>query len=151
QGYGQQQPQGHPQQGYGQQPGYGYGQQQPRHGYGQQGQQPHYGQQWQQPVYRQQAVVAKAELPSPDRQRRIVGLTLWILAMVAGLNLNVIFQFLEIFGSKSPGQMLDAVVQGALFAFIPLIVYLSVPALLDRYDPEPWWCLAMAFLWGAVV
>jgi protease PrsW len=30
-------------------------------------------------------------------------------------------------------------------------VYLFVPAVMDRYDPEPWWCLLMAFLWGAVV
>jgi RsiW-degrading membrane proteinase PrsW (M82 family) len=30
-------------------------------------------------------------------------------------------------------------------------VYLLVPVVLDRYDPEPWWCRAMAFLWGAVV
>jgi len=26
-----------------------------------------------------------------------------------------------------------------------------VPAILDRYDPEPWWCLVMAFTWGAFV
>ena len=47
--------------------------------------------------------------------------------------------------------MFAAVMQGAVFAFVPLGVYLSIPAVLDRYDPEPWWCLAMAFFWGAVV
>jgi RsiW-degrading membrane proteinase PrsW (M82 family) len=94
---------------------------------------------------------AAAEMPDPDRQRRLVGLALWIVAMLIGIVLNVVFQFMEIFGSRSPGAMFGAIVQGAVFAFVPLCVYLSVPAVLDRYDPEPWWCLAMAFLWGAVV
>jgi RsiW-degrading membrane proteinase PrsW (M82 family) len=90
-------------------------------------------------------------LPDPDRQRRMVGLAVWIVAMVVGLILNIAFQFLEIFGSRSPAQMASSVIEGAIFAFLPLGVYLVVPAVLDRYDPEPWWCLAMAFLWGAVV
>ena len=47
--------------------------------------------------------------------------------------------------------MASAMFVGALFAFPPLVVYLFVPTIIDRYDPEPWWCLAMAFLWGAIV
>jgi RsiW-degrading membrane proteinase PrsW (M82 family) len=90
-------------------------------------------------------------LPDPNRQRRIVGLLLWITAMVAGAILNVVFQLLEILGSNRPDQMVEAVIRGAVFATVPLCVYLFIPAVLDRYDPEPWWCLAMAFLWGAVV
>jgi RsiW-degrading membrane proteinase PrsW (M82 family) len=80
-----------------------------------------------------------------------VGLLLWITAMVAGAILNVVFQLLEILGSNRPDQMVEAVIRGAVFATVPLCVYLFIPAVLDRYDPEPWWCLAMAFLWGAVV
>jgi RsiW-degrading membrane proteinase PrsW (M82 family) len=137
-GWGHQQP--HGQQGYGQQ---GYGQQQP--GYGQQ--QPGYGQQ--PPYY--QPPRPQPELPSPDRGRRIAGLAVWIVGMVIGIILNIIFQFLEIASSRHPGQMFLAVLEGAVFAFIPLCFYLLVPTILDRYDPEPWWCLAMAFLWGAVV
>jgi protease PrsW len=119
------------------------------------GQQPYPGQwqpqaPWQQPGFTPRAL-PPPQLPDPDRTRRVVGLTVWILAMVAGIILNVAFQFLEIFGAASPGQMLAAVVQGALFALVPLCFYLTIPAVLDRYDPEPWWCLAMAFLWGAVV
>jgi protease PrsW len=41
-------------------------------------------------------------------------------------------------------------VLGAAIAFPACFVYLWVPVLVDRYDPEPWWCLAMAFLWGAI-
>ena len=151
QGYGQQQPQ----QGYGQQPQQGYGQQQPQHGYGQQQPQQGYGQ----PGYARpqaahagyQQAPAQADLPDPDRGRRIAGLAIWSLGMAIGIVLNIIFQFLEIFSARDPGRMFGAVITGAIFAFIPLMFYLLVPAILDRFDPEPWWLLGMAFLWGAVV
>jgi RsiW-degrading membrane proteinase PrsW (M82 family) len=39
---------------------------------------------------------------------------------------------------------------GALLAFPAVAMYLTFPRLLDRYDPEPWWALAMVFVWGAV-
>lgn len=89
-------------------------------------------------------------LPDPDKQRRAVGLSLWILGIVAGVVLNVLFTLAEVFFSKSPGTMASAIFVGAAFAFPPLVVYLFVPTVLDRFDPEPWWCLLMAFLWGAI-
>ncbi len=169
-GWGQQQPQGQPQQpqqspqaqpqqgGWGQQPGQpGYGQQgypqqgypqqgYPQQGYGQQG----YGQQ--RPAYAgHQRPQPQAELPSPDRGRRIAGLAVWSVFMAIGVVLNLVFQFLEIFGARDPGRMFGAVMTGAVFAIIPLCFYILIPTVLDRYDPEPWWLLAMAFLWGAVV
>jgi protease PrsW len=39
----------------------------------------------------------------------------------------------------------------ALVAFIPAVFYILPLILLDRYDPEPPWALAMAFAWGALV
>ena len=39
---------------------------------------------------------------------------------------------------------------GALLAFIPLVLYMTIPWVIDRFDPEPWWCLALALLWGAL-
>jgi protease PrsW len=39
----------------------------------------------------------------------------------------------------------------AVVAFVPAIFYLLPLLLLDRYDPEPPWALAMAFAWGALV
>lgn len=89
--------------------------------------------------------------PDPDRRRRIVGLWLWIVGMLAGVVLNILFTLFQVIFSPSPGQMAGAIFIGAIFAFVPLFIYLFVPTILDRYDPEPWWCLAMAFLWGAVV
>jgi len=77
---------------------------------------------------------------------------LYALAFVLGLVLNVLFFATEIFGSeKDPDRMATAMLFGAVPAFVMLVFYLPVPAVLDRFDPEPWWCLLMAFVWGAVV
>lgn len=89
--------------------------------------------------------------PAPDRHRLRVGLVLWVLGLVAGVVLNVFFTFLEIATAPDPGRVASAMVQGAIPAFAMLLVYLPIPAVLDRYDPEPWWALTMAFLWGAFV
>jgi len=91
------------------------------------------------------------EAPDPDKRRRAVGLGIWTIGIVSGVVLNILFTLAEIFLSKSPGRMFSAVLTGTLFALLPLAFYLFVPMVLDRYDPEPWWCLAMAFLWGAIV
>ena len=172
QGWGQPQQQA-PQQGYGapqqQAPQQGYGPPQPQapqHGYGPP-QQQGWGQP--QPVARTQpqvpmglpmpgqgfgpayavGPVAPLDAPDPDRKFRMVGLTLWIVGMVAGIGLNVSFKFLELFTARNPGAAIANLLLGLLFALPPLVVYLFVPAIIDRYDPEPWWCLLMAFLWGA--
>jgi RsiW-degrading membrane proteinase PrsW (M82 family) len=71
--------------------------------------------------------------------------------MVLGIGLNIVFTVTEIVFSKKPDDAAYATGIGALLAFPPLLVYLFVPAIIDRFDPEPWWCLAMAFLWGALV
>jgi RsiW-degrading membrane proteinase PrsW (M82 family) len=47
--------------------------------------------------------------------------------------------------------MAEAMIAGAIPAFAMLLIYLPVPRILDRFDPEPWWCLLMAFAWGAIV
>jgi RsiW-degrading membrane proteinase PrsW (M82 family) len=36
-------------------------------------------------------------------------------------------------------------------AFLPLLVYLPIVLLIDRFDPEPPWVLVLAFIWGAVI
>ena len=86
-----------------------------------------------------------------DRGRRIFGLSLWLVGILIGVVLNVLFTLLEILASKHPEQAASATLIGAALAFPPLVVYLFIPAVIDRFDPEPWWCLAMAFLWGALV
>jgi RsiW-degrading membrane proteinase PrsW (M82 family) len=39
----------------------------------------------------------------------------------------------------------------AVMAFVPAVIYLSIVLLIDRYDPEPIWVLALSFVWGAVI
>lgn len=39
----------------------------------------------------------------------------------------------------------------AVVAFVPAVIYLLPLIILDRYDPEPLWLLALAFGWGALV
>jgi RsiW-degrading membrane proteinase PrsW (M82 family) len=85
----------------------------------------------------------------PHKGRRVAGLVLWILGVLGGIGLNALFQFITIVTDRRPDDVLTAMVVGALFALPPLAIYLFVPWIIDRYDPEPWWSLAMAFLWGA--
>jgi protease PrsW len=37
------------------------------------------------------------------------------------------------------------------FAILPVAVYLTIALWHDRFEPEPWWLLAGAFLWGGSV
>ncbi|MEZ4295119.1 MAG: PrsW family intramembrane metalloprotease [Polyangiaceae bacterium] len=137
---------GHGQHGHGQ---HGHGQ----HGYGPQpyGQAPN--------VYTPQRNVYTPpgmgwdgeDIAGKESTRRKVGLALWILGIVVGILLNILFTLAEVLLSSSPSKMANAIVMGAIFAFPPLVVYITVPKILDRFDPEPWWSLAMAFAWGAIV
>jgi RsiW-degrading membrane proteinase PrsW (M82 family) len=70
--------------------------------------------------------------------------------MIVGGLLLLLFLMLPLFNAKHPENVLISMVIGACIAFPACFVYLWVPVLIDRYDPEPWWSLAMAFLWGAV-
>lgn len=38
----------------------------------------------------------------------------------------------------------------ALAAILPTLLYVSLIYWVDRYEKEPWWLLAAAFLWGAI-
>lgn len=84
-----------------------------------------------------------------ERTRRVVGLVLWILGVGFGVVIALLGTFGEIVTSKNPGAMGEAVMLGAVSAFAMLFVYLPVPLILQRFDPEPWWALALAFIWGA--
>jgi RsiW-degrading membrane proteinase PrsW (M82 family) len=146
-GYSQQQP-GYPQQQPGypqQQPGY------PQQGYRPPGPQSPGGPPYGMPPYMAARVVGPVNMPNPERTRRIVGAVLYAFAFMLGLCLNFYFYLSSIFLAKNPGVVAGAMFTGFIAATLPLIVYLFVPAIIDRFDPEPWWCLALAFVWGAVV
>jgi RsiW-degrading membrane proteinase PrsW (M82 family) len=96
------------------------------------------------------AAVPGATGRDPDRTRRQIGLVLWVLGIVAGVVMNILFFGLEILSAKRPDVVAEAMIVGAIPAFGMLLFYLPIPAILDRADPEPWYFLAMAFLWGAL-
>jgi RsiW-degrading membrane proteinase PrsW (M82 family) len=52
--------------------------------------------------------------------------------------------------APDPLSRYAAMASAAALAFPAVVVYMTVPRLLDRYDPEPAWALAMVFVWGAV-
>ncbi len=89
-------------------------------------------------------------MPDPERGRRAVGCGCWLLGMMAGsvllVLLFVLFPAVEGVGAAT----MQAMCIGAVLAIPAMVVYLTVPRLLDRYDPEPWYALLMALAWGAV-
>jgi RsiW-degrading membrane proteinase PrsW (M82 family) len=70
--------------------------------------------------------------------------------MLTGAAILVYYFLLPPLSSKNPGVRYEAMGIGALLAFPPLLIYLWLPWVIDRFDPEPWWALALALLWGAV-
>lgn len=92
---------------------------------------------------------ARRKLSGPDRRRLIAGALFFAVMFVIGAVENTLF-FKDAFGVSARATE-QAFLWGALPAFSMLLFYLPVPSVLDRFDPEPWWCLLLAFLWGAVV
>lgn len=86
----------------------------------------------------------------PEKGRRTIGIVLYVLGMLIGGTLLVLMMFFPALLSRRPDVELTAMLIGALFALPPLVVYLWVPWIVDRYDPEPWWALLMALCWGGI-
>ncbi|CAN5832139.1 hypothetical protein BH11MYX4_BH11MYX4_25380 [soil metagenome] len=91
-----------------------------------------------------------ARRPDPEGTRKIIGAILYGLGMlVGGLLLLVVF-VIPAFTSKHADVEINAMLVGAAFALPPLVIYLWIPWIVDRYDPEPWWCLLLALAWGGI-
>ena len=90
-------------------------------------------------------------LPDPDKTRRTVGLSLFIIAVLAGAVLLVLEFLLPPLLEAQPQKAFTAMLLGAMLAFPAGAMYLTVPRLLDRYDPEPWYALVGCLLWGGIV
>ena len=81
--------------------------------------------------------------PEPRKTGRYIGIgatifTILFLSMVVALLM---------FASVG---IVPAVI-ATVVAFVPAMLYLFPLIWLDRYDPEPFWLLALAFAWGALV
>jgi O-antigen/teichoic acid export membrane protein len=88
--------------------------------------------------------------PDPERNRRIVGGVLWALCMLGGAAALVVLFLVMPLGSPDPVAEYTAMGIGAVCAIPPLAIYLWIPRMIDRFDPEPWWALALVFGWGAI-
>lgn len=91
-----------------------------------------------------------AVLPDPEKGRRVLGGVLYALAVLVGGLLLLCLFILPAVLDRHAAQRLTAMAVGAALAFIPLVLYMSIPRIIDRFDPEPWWCLALALVWGAI-
>jgi RsiW-degrading membrane proteinase PrsW (M82 family) len=88
--------------------------------------------------------------PDPERGRRIVGLVLYSLGMLLGSAALVVFFVVMPLESRDPDLEFTAMGIGAVCALPPLLLYLWIPRFIDRFDPEPWWALALVLGWGAI-
>jgi RsiW-degrading membrane proteinase PrsW (M82 family) len=88
----------------------------------------------------------------PGRGTRTIGLVLYIVLMlIAGTLLLAMFLLTPLLETKSdPETEYTAMAVGAMFALPALFVYLWLPWIIDRYDPEPLWALTLVLLWGAI-
>lgn len=70
--------------------------------------------------------------------------------MVAGGALLLFTFFVPALFGKDPGKELGGMFVGALLALPALFLYVWIPWIVDRFDPEPLWTLAGALGWGAI-
>jgi len=69
-----------------------------------------------------------------------------VLAMLA-MGLITLLLMGYIFASQGA---LIFFIMGIIAAILPVPVYLTLVIWLDRFEPEPWWLMALTFMWGAM-
>jgi RsiW-degrading membrane proteinase PrsW (M82 family) len=75
---------------------------------------------------------------------------LTILGCLSGLLLNLLVFIVPLLGSPYADDAFAVMMKSAVIAYMPVALYLFVPYIIDRYDPEPWWALLGVFMWGAM-
>ena len=81
--------------------------------------------------------------PEPSKTKRYIGIGITILGVVFLSLIVVAIMFLSV------GPL--AAIIAAVIAFVPAVLYIFPFIWIDRYDPEPFWLLSLAFAWGALV
>lgn len=87
----------------------------------------------------------KEYVPEPEKSNPLMIIGAFI-AIIGGL---ICFVLVILITLLSVGPV-TAIIATAV-AFAPVIIYVTPFMLIDRYDPEPLWLLALAFAWGALV
>jgi RsiW-degrading membrane proteinase PrsW (M82 family) len=100
------------------------------------------------PLAAAQEVQASSGLAEAERRKRRLGLVLfWIGTLMGALLAGELFIVPPLQAGDT--RELAAMLTGAFLAVPAGLVYLTVPRLLDRFDPEPWYALCGCLLWGA--
>jgi len=86
----------------------------------------------------------------PEATRRTIGLILYGVLMLMGAALLLLIFVLPALFGRNPEVDVTAMGVGALFALPPLAIYLWMPWIVDRYDPEPLWALMLCLFWGGI-
>ena len=81
--------------------------------------------------------------PEPSKTGRYIGIGVTIFVIIFLAIIVALIMFASV-------GVVPAFI-AAVVAFIPAVIYLMPLIWLDRYDPEPFWLLALAFAWGALV
>jgi protease PrsW len=81
--------------------------------------------------------------PEPSKTGKYIGIGVAIFA--------ILFMALIVAGITFLSVGVGPAIVATVIAFVPAMLYLLPFILLDRYDPEPLWLLALAFAWGALV
>jgi RsiW-degrading membrane proteinase PrsW (M82 family) len=102
-----------------------------------------------QPPYRAPAPRGSS-LPDPERGRRTAGLVLYMIGILLGLGLLYLFLIVPPFMVPEGPRMFEGMLIGAALAIPAGFVYMTIPRLLDRYDPEPFYALWACVLWGGI-
>ncbi len=84
-------------------------------------------------------------VPEPEKSNPLVIIGA-VVAIIGGLICLLLVVLITVL-SVGPGTAILA----TAVAFAPLVIYVTPFMLIDRYDPEPLWLLALAFAWGALV
>jgi RsiW-degrading membrane proteinase PrsW (M82 family) len=86
----------------------------------------------------------------PESTRRNLGIGILVIGMVLGALLQLlIIGIPHLILSKHAEVEWMAMGIGAMLAIPFLLVYVCVPWVVDRYDPEPPWALLLCLCWGA--
>src|SRR5688572_7496761 len=86
----------------------------------------------------------------PEATRRTIGIVLLVLGMLFGLCVQFLMLFIPRLLSKHADVQMEAMAIGALLALPMLALYIWIPWVVDRYDPEPIWALSLCLAWGAL-
>lgn len=89
------------------------------------------------------------ELPESEKRRQRLGCLGLGFSLIVGLLLLVIF-LVAIPVAVGESEMLGFMGLGFVIAIPAGAAYLTIPRLLDRYDPEPWSVLLGCLAWGGI-